>query len=169
MFCCGVLPGLTMSVLVWDKENSYFWKTHSLGMYFGQDPVSMNVPKAKILMDSCEEQDWVLLLHPWRITLSHMCPLGEGWLGQERAGTCACCLHGTVFCWDARQAWIAWALKGISITSLSPHFPFIKLSKALKAHGQYCQSWQHSKAMTQILMNHSAGRNITSWNIYLPV
>lgn len=85
MFCCGVPPGLTMNVLVWGKGNSYFWKIHSLGMCFGQDPVSVNVPKAKILMDSCEEQDWVLLLHLWKIALPHTCPQGRG-LDWTRAG-----------------------------------------------------------------------------------
>lgn len=55
-------------------------------MCFGQDPVFMNVPEAKkLLMDSCEEQDWVLLLDQWRIALPHTCPLGRG-LAWTRVG-----------------------------------------------------------------------------------
>lgn len=89
MFCCGVPPGLTMNILVWGKENSYFWRIYSLGMCFGQDPVSTNMPKAKILMDSFEEQDWALLLHPWRIAVPHMSPWGRGlaWVGLGSAET----------------------------------------------------------------------------------
>lgn len=85
IFCCRALPGLTMNVLVWGKENSYFWKIHSLGMCFGQDPVSMNMPKAEILINSCEEEDWTLLLHPQRIALRRVCPRGRG-LAWARAG-----------------------------------------------------------------------------------
>lgn len=87
MFCCGVPPGLTMNVLVWGKENSYFWRIYSLGICFGQDPVSMNMPKAKILMDSFEEQDWALLLHPWRIAVPHMSPWGRGLAWTRTGGT----------------------------------------------------------------------------------
>lgn len=103
-------------------------------MCFGQDPVSVNVPKAKILMDSCEEQDWVLLLHLWKIALPHTCPRGRG-LAWTRAGE-----TGLVCAVSMGQH------------SAEMHNRLDSLT-ALKAHGQYCQLQQPSKIMSQILTN----------------
>lgn len=142
MFCCGVPPGLTMNVLVWGKENSYFWRIYSLGMCFGQDPVSMNMPKAKILMDSFEEQDWALLLHPWRTAVPHMSTWGRGlaWAG----------MGGTGLCRDTQQTWPAHSTERLSITSWSRricvvnHQNFSELTVSNAGLGSIKKSWVKS-------------------------
>lgn len=151
-----------MNVLVWGKENSYFWKIHSLGMCFGQDPVSINVLKAKILMDSCEEQDWVLLLHPWRITLPCMCPQGRrlDWTRVGETGLVRAVSMGWYSAEMHNRLDLLRALKGIGVTSLSPYFPFSKSLKPIEVHGQYGQPGQHSKVMSQVLTNRDAGWKI---------
>jgi len=106
-------------------------------MCFGQDPVSMNVLKAKILMDSCEEPDWVLLLHPWRIALPCVCPRGGGlaWTRVGETGLARVISMGQCSAEMHNRLDLLVALKGVSVTNSSPHFSFSTSLKPLKAHG----------------------------------
>ena len=84
----------------------------------------MNVPKAKILVDSCEEQDSVFLLNPWRVALPCTCPRGRR-LAWTRAGEMG-------------------LVRAVSTGQYSAEMHNrLDLLAALKAHGQYYQPYQH--------------------------
>lgn len=119
------------------REISHFWEIHPLGMRFGQDLVSTNVPKANILMDSCKDQDWGLLWHLQRVLE------GEDWLGQEWVRQDLAVLSP----WDSSllRSTTGLACSTESLTSSCPCFS--KSSNPLPAHGQHCQSQQHSQVM----------------------
>lgn len=136
-------------------------------MCFGQDPVSMNMPKAEILINSCEEEDWTLLLHPQRIALCRVCPRGRG-LAWARAGETRL-VRAVSVGQDAAEMHNRLAvLKSVSITSSSPQFPFSKLAKPLQVHCQDCQPQRCSKIMSQLSTNHDSGLKATRLE-YVPV
>lgn len=84
-------------------------------MHFGQDPVSMNVLKANILIDSCEEEGWTLLLPPQRIALPHTCPLRSLALKmpKEKQKICSLCAE-LYYTWAVFDVCISVGSKNIS-------------------------------------------------------